>query len=67
MKARKNPYKKGGACYFAWEAGYIAALDDMKMMEEAMDSVAKTMAEMEGGQADDQAADTGGSGEDPGV
>ena len=28
----KNPYRKGGACYLAWEAGYAAALEAVERL-----------------------------------
>ena len=32
MKTAKNPYRKGGACYLAWESGYLAALEDVNKL-----------------------------------
>ena len=34
MKTTQNPFKKGGPCYLAWEAGYVAALDDVSKLNE---------------------------------
>lgn len=34
----KNPYRKGGACYLAWEAGYAAALDAVERLLKGVDS-----------------------------
>ena len=34
MEAAKNPYKKGSACYLAWESGYLAALEDVNKLAE---------------------------------
>ena len=33
MTTAKNPYRTGGPCYLAWEAGYYAALDDVEALE----------------------------------
>ena len=39
---RKNPYKEGGPCYLAYEAGYADAIRDaMEIMEETENDTAE--------------------------